>query len=71
MSKRETLHSPAAIALMVRPSDEVASLRRRLEDLRGAAFVMMVQATQLSYFNDVSIGWQLRSSWFWSVFGER
>ncbi len=30
----------------------------------------MVQATQLAYFNDASIARQLRSSWFWSVFGQ-
>jgi hypothetical protein len=47
------------------------SLERRLEDSRGAAFAMMVQAAQLSYFKDTSIAWQLRSSWFWSFFGWR
>jgi hypothetical protein len=32
---------------------------------------MMVQATQLSYFDNASIDWRLRPSWFRSVFGQR
>ncbi len=32
---------------------------------------MMVQATHLPYFDHVSLGRWLRSSWFWSVFVER
>jgi len=32
---------------------------------------MMVQAAQLSPLDDASLDWQLRSAWFWSVFGQR
>jgi len=41
---------------------------RSLEYSRCAAFVMMVQATQLSDFDHASIDWRLRSSGCGSVF---
>jgi len=69
----------AGIALMLRPAEE-SGIRNapqssragsRFECSRCAAFVMMVQATQLSYFDNASIDWRLRPSWFRSVFGQR
>jgi hypothetical protein len=75
--KTEVMHFAAGIALMFRPADE-SGVRNAaipceppLECSRCAAFVMMVQATHFSHFDNASIAWQLRSSWFWRVFGYR
>src|SRR4051812_33059482 len=46
------------------------ALRTAFGCSRYPAFVVMVQAAQLSKLDNASVTWRLRSSWFGSVFGQ-